>query len=268
MNGNEFTPVVLTIAGLDPSGHSGILADIRTFTALCAFSSCVVTVNTNQTENEFYDLFPIPASTISQQIYQLFKHEKFDAVKIGMLYNAANIEILSTVIKDHNPPHIVLDPLITSSTGGILLEKTAIHLLKSKLIPYVEVLTPNIPEAEYLTNINISSIEDMERAGRKLLESGCKAVLVKGGHLKRNAIDVLVNKNDIILIKGEYIEGQDFRGTGCILSSAIAVFLAKGYDVTLSVKKAKNFIEKARSQLLQTRRDNKILNIFSSTSLF
>lgn len=264
MDRNEFTPVVLTIAGLDPSGHAGILADIRTFTALDAFGSGVVTINTNQTEKEFYDVSPIPASTISQQLHQLFKNEKFDAVKIGMLYNAVNIEILSTVIKDYNPPHIVLDPIITSSTGGVLLEKTAIPLLKSKLIPYVEVLTPNVPEAEHLTGINIFSIEDMKRAGKQLLELGCQAVLVKGGHLKENAIDVFVDKNDVILLEGKYLKSRDFRGTGCVLSSAIVVFLAKGYDVISSVKKAKNFVEKARSQSLQTGKGHQVLNIFSS----
>lgn len=256
----KHVPTVLTIAGLDPSGYAGIIADVRTITALSAFSAGVVTAITNQTKDIFYEVSSVPRNILLNQMEQLFQNRKFDAVKIGMLYSGTNIEIIAGIIEKYHPPHVVLDPILTSSTGGILLEPDAVSLLKSRLIPLAEVVTPNIPEAEHLTETNISSLEDMKKAGMLILELGCKYVLVKGGHLPENAHDILVYNDESLTVSGKYVENAGFRGTGCVLSSAIAAFLARGYDVPTAVLKAKRYLEHARQTSIHTKDGNRILN--------
>jgi len=256
----EHIPTVLTIAGLDPSGYAGIIADIRTITALGAFSAGVVSALTNQTKGNFYEASPVPQNVLFNQLEQLFQNRKSDAVKIGMLHSETNIDIIAGIIEKYHPPHVVIDPIITSSTGGILLEPDAITLLKSRLIPLAEVVTPNIPEAGHLTETKISSLEDMKKAGRLILKLGCEYVLVKGGHLAENAHDILVYNDEAATLSGKYVENADFRGTGCVLSSAIAVFLAKGYDVPTAVLKAKRYLEYARQTATHTTNGNHIIN--------
>lgn len=256
----EHVSTVLTIAGLDPSGYAGIIADIRTITGLGAFSAGVITVLTNQTKDTFYEASPVPQSVLLNQLHQLFHNRKFDAVKIGMLHSRTNIDIIAGIIEKYNPPHVVLDPILTSSTGGILLEPDAITLLKSRLIPLAEVVTPNIPEAERLAEMTIASLEDMKKAGRLILKLSCKYVLVKGGHLAENAHDILVYNDEAVMLSGDFVENADFRGTGCVLSSAIAVFSAKGYDVPTAVIKAKRYLEYARQTSTSTTDGNHILN--------
>ena len=256
----EKIPTVLTIAGLDPSGYAGIIADVRTITALGAFSAGVITTLTNQTKDTFYEASPVPQSILFNQLERIFQTEEFDAIKIGMLYSKTNIDIIAEILKKYHPPNVVLDPVLTSSTGGILLEPDAVVLLKSRLIPLAEVITPNIPEAERLAEMTIASLEDMKKAGRLIFELGCKYVLVKGGHLPENANDILVYKDEAITLPGEYTKNTGFRGTGCVLSSAIAVFLTKGYDVPNAVLKAKRCLEYARQTAIQTKNGNRILN--------
>ena len=177
-----------------------------------------------------------------------------------MLHSRTNIGIIAGIIEKYHPSHVVLDPILTSSTGGILLEPDAITLLKSRLIPLAEVVTPNIPEAERIAEKNISSLEDMKKAGKLILKLGCEYVLVKGGHLAENAHDILVYNDETVTLSGNFVENADFRGTGCVLSSAIAVFLAKGYDVPTAVLKAKRYLEYARQTSTHTTNGNHILN--------
>ncbi|MCP4723730.1 MAG: bifunctional hydroxymethylpyrimidine kinase/phosphomethylpyrimidine kinase [bacterium] len=237
---------VLCIAGLDPSGHAGIITDIRTINSLGLSCCGVITVLTDQTRTSYHSSHPVSSDIIMEQIQHIFEEGQIDSVKIGMLYSAGTAETIIDLIDRYQPPNIVLDPVLVSTTGGELLDPDAINILKEGLIPKIDVLTPNIPEAERITGNKISAIEDMITAGKNIAGLGCRNILIKGGHLEENSIDILVTGNDHYKIRGEYVPDHEFRGTGCVLSSAIAVNLAEGMELQEAVIGAKLFLEKAR----------------------
>jgi len=259
---NNIVTHILIISGLDPSGYAGFIADIRTVTALKAVCSGVVTALTNQTKNAFFGVSHVPPESLKNQLYGLFRNNTFDAVKIGMVYSRKNIEIIAEIIQTYQPPNVVLDPIITSTSGGALLEPDAVQLLKTALIPLASIVTPNIPEAEQLSGITINSPNDAKKAGKRILDLGCSSVFVKGGHLTGNAADILIDSSGIYEIPGTYIDTPDFRGTGCVISSAAAVFLSYGQTIFDSVTNAKRFLEKARKTFVQTKNGFNILNVF------
>ncbi len=232
----------LTIAGSDPSGGAGIQADLRTFSAFHLKGLSVVTALTAQDQKCVREVLPIPAIFIRRQIEALMHTSEIHAVKVGMLAKKDTIIELISIFKELDLKNIVLDPILMSSSGFPLLEKGGIPKLK-ELFSQVLIVTPNIDEASALTGLKIVTEEDMEEAAIKIKDMGLEYVLIKGGHLKEKAVDILYNGKDIRRYVSERI-AREFHGTGCVFSAALAACLAKGISVEKATGKAKDFVTK------------------------
>ncbi len=226
---------VLIIAGSDSSGGAGIQADIKTITALGSYGMTAITAVTVQNTTGVRSILPIDPKVISNQIIFTSKDIKPDAIKIGMLHST---NVIRSVIKSLNQikvRDIVLDPVMVAKGGAKLIDNKAINLLKSILIKRVLLITPNIPEAEILTNTKIKTKDEMILVAQKLIELGAKNVLLKGGHLKGKLVhDIYVNNRDIKIFSSKRVKTKNTHGTGCTLSSAVAVFLSCGKTVKKS----------------------------------
>ena len=223
---------ILIIAGSDSSGGAGIQADIKTVTALGSYAMTAITAVTSQNTTGVKSITPITSTEISNQIIFSSIDIKPDAIKIGMLHST---KVIASVIKSLNnikAKKIVLDPVMVAKGGAKLINNNAIKLLKSRLIERVTLITPNIPEAEILTKTKIKSKEDMIYAANKLIESGAKNVLIKGGHSKFKLVqDIFVNKSEIKIFNSQRHKTKNTHGTGCTLSSAITTFLSCGKPI-------------------------------------
>ena len=239
---------VLTIAGSDSGGGAGIQADLKTFGALGCYGMSVVTALTAQNTKGVTAIHAVPAEFAAQQMEAVFTDIGTDAVKIGMLYSAELIRTVASQLKKHAAGNIVLDPVMIAQSGDKLLQEEAIDALRTQLFPLAEIVTPNLPEAEVLLGRKLKNQADMQAGARSLSEAGCRAVMIKGGHLIGNdSSDVLylAETNRSILLEGKRVETINNHGTGCTLSSAIAAFLAKGDDLALAVRNAKDFVSQA-----------------------
>ena len=226
---------VLIIAGSDSSGGAGIQADIKTITALGSYAMTAITAITAQNTTGVKSIVPIHPKEISNQILFTVKDIKPNAIKIGMLHSAKVIETIIHSLKIIKIKKIVLDPVMVAKGGAKLIDYRAIKLLKEKLIKRVTLITPNIPEAEILTNTKIRNKEDMIFAAHKLLEIGAKNVLIKGGHLDSKIVqDILVTKSYIKIFNSKRHKTKNTHGTGCTLSSAITTFLSCGKPIKKS----------------------------------
>lgn len=239
---------VLTIAGSDPSGGAGIQADLKTFATLGCYGMSVITALTAQNTQGVTGVHPIPAKFIAEQLDAIFVDIKVHAIKIGMLHNAEVIKTVANKIESINIP-IVLDPVMVAKSGHTLLKNSAIKSLQKNLFPLATIITPNIPEAQVLLQQKIKTQNEMQHAARALCKNGLKAVLIKGGHLKntKESTDCLYIKatDNFHWLKKERIKTKNTHGTGCTLSSAIASFLALGYDLTEAVSRAKKYLSQA-----------------------
>ncbi|MFW6028637.1 MAG: bifunctional hydroxymethylpyrimidine kinase/phosphomethylpyrimidine kinase [Halanaerobiales bacterium] len=239
----------LTIAGSDSCGGAGIQADLKTFSAHGVYGMSVITAVTAQNTQGVFAVQDIESDIIEKQIKAIFDDIHVDSVKIGMVSQIDTIKTIANGLKKYNPNHIVLDPVMISKSGYDLLNPEAKEALINELLPLATITTPNTPEAEVITDIKISSIKDMETAGKAIYTLGAKNVLIKGGHLlsKTNgvAIDVLYDGKMYYYFKHPIIETKNTHGTGCTLSSAIASNLALGYSTNKSVQLAKNYITTA-----------------------
>ena len=223
---------VLIIAGSDSSGGAGIQADIKTVTALGSYAMTAVTAITAQNTTGVKSIVPIPPQEIFNQILFTIKDIKPNAIKIGMLHSKQVIDAVIRSLKVVNIKNIVLDPVMVAKGGTKLIDHKAIKKLKNELIKRVMLITPNIPEAEILTNTNIKSKEDMIFAAHKLIEIGAKNVLIKGGHLTSKIVqDIFVSKSDIETFNNKRYQTKNTHGTGCTLSSAITTFLSCGKPI-------------------------------------
>jgi len=238
-------PVALTIAGLDPSGGAGIVADIKTFNAFGCRATVAVTSLTFQNSAGVYGALHQSAETVRNQVLAVVKEARVACVKTGMLPTREIIEEVARILSEEDLPAPVVDTVIRSTTGFDLIDEGAIIALSSELFPLARLITPNIPEAERLTGLEISDEEGMLRAAQTLREMGARAVLVKGGHLAGDAVDVLYDEGRVSVFRAERIEAGDVRGTGCMLSSAIAACLGKGMSLEESVSEAKRFVTQA-----------------------
>ena len=223
---------ILIIAGSDSSGGAGIQADIKTVTALGSYAMTAITAITSQNTMGIKSIVPITPKEISNQIIFTSKDIKPDAIKIGMLHSE---KVILSVIKSLNNikiKKIVLDPVMVAKGGTKLINSNAIKLIKDKLIKKVNLITPNIPEAEILTEIKIKNTKDMMLAAKRLLESGAANVLIKGGHLESKLVqDIFVNKNEIKVFNSQRYKTKNTHGTGCTLSSAITTFFSCGKPI-------------------------------------
>ncbi len=243
--GYRVYPVALTIAGFDPDGGAGVLADIKTFSALGVYGLAIITSITIQNTYEFIDKMDIDPEIIDKQLTLLLSDTGFDSIKIGMLSSKKIVDLLAEKLKRYDVP-IVLDPVMKSKTGGTLLNEDALDDLKNRLIPITTVVTPNRFEAEILTNIRITTIEEAKKAAKKIVEDlGTKCAIVKGGHIEGDeAIDIVYDGKRFYELRSKRLTGC-LHGIGCVFSAAIAAYLAKGFNVLESIRNAKKFIEKA-----------------------
>jgi hydroxymethylpyrimidine/phosphomethylpyrimidine kinase len=239
---------VLTIAGSDSGGGAGIQADLKTFAALGCYGMSVITSLTAQNTVRVSAIQEIPATFVAKQMEAVFDDIKIHAVKIGMLHNAAVVRTVASQLLSRNISNIVVDPVMISKSGIRLLNDHAIDVLRSRLLPMATIVTPNIPEASILAYRRILTRADMEAAAQTILCLGPKAVLVKGGHGrgKRSADCLCVrrkNENiDIHWLESRRIDTKNSHGTGCTLSSAIAAYLAKGFELDEAVERSKHYI--------------------------
>jgi hydroxymethylpyrimidine/phosphomethylpyrimidine kinase len=242
---------VLTIAGSDSSGGAGIQADLKTFAALGCYGMSVVTSLTAQNTMRVSAIQEIPAKFIAKQIEAVFEDIEVHAVKIGMLQNVAVVRTVAAQLLSRKISNIVVDPVMISKSGARLLNDNAVGALRSHLLPVATIVTPNIPEASMLAYRRILTRADMEAAAQTLLCLGPKAVLVKGGHKRgsRSADCLCVRRKtrdiDIRWFESKRIESKNTHGTGCTLSSAIAAYLAKGFEIDEAVEKSKQYVFEA-----------------------
>ena len=226
---------ILIIAGSDSSGGAGIQADIKTVTALGSYAMTAITAVTSQNSTGVNSIVPIAPKEIFNQIMFTSKDIKPDAIKIGMLHSREVIDAVIKSLDNIRMKKIVLDPVMVAKGGAKLIDENAINSLKLKLFKRVTLITPNIPEAEILTNTKVRNKEDMIFAAKKLLEFGAKNVLIKGGHLNSKIVkDIFVNKSEIRIFNNHRHKTKNTHGTGCTLSSAITSFLSCGKPIKKS----------------------------------
>ena len=237
---------VLTIAGTDSGGGAGVQADIKTFSALGCYGMSVITALTAQNTTGVRSVFPVSTTFIAEQIDAVMSDIGADAVKIGMLFSSEIIEVVAERLDFYGIENIVLDPVMAAQSGDKLLMDSAVATMKKLLFPKAKIITPNLPEASMILSREISDTDMVEEAARDIAFYGCKAVLIKGGHLdnKSAAMDLLFIPEDdhIVTFTEDRIDTKNNHGTGCTLSSAIAACIAKGNSLENAVRAAKAYI--------------------------
>src|SRR3989339_1449643 len=241
---------VLTIAGSDTGGGAGIQADIKTITALGGYATTVITALTAQNTLGVQAVLEVPASFVAQQIDAIMTDIGTDAVKTGMLLNKDIVDVVSLKIKEYNIKHVIVDPVMISKNEKRLLSADAVNALTSKLFPLSLVVTPNIPEAEYISGLKIKSLSKAEESAKCIHQLGPSCVLIQGGHAgiswdmknEGKVIDILYDGKSFEYIEGEYIPTKNTHGTGCTYASAIATCLAKGFGLKEAVIQAKKIV--------------------------
>lgn len=250
----------LTIAGSDCSGGAGIQADIKTMTTNGVYAMSAVTALTAQNTTGVYDVMEVTPEFLGLQLDLIFNDIYPDAVKTGMVSSRELIGVIAEKLTEYKAKNIVVDPVMVSTSGSKLLSDDAIADLKEKLLPLADVVTPNIPEAQVLSGIDIENAEDMINAAKIISETyGCR-VLCKGGHSINDANDLLYIDGKYTWFEGIRIDNPNTHGTGCTLSSAIASNLAKGYSLEESVRMAKEYISGALSAMLDLGKGSGPLN--------
>jgi hydroxymethylpyrimidine/phosphomethylpyrimidine kinase len=258
-------PVALTIAGFDPSGGAGVVADIKTFTAFDCFAVAAITSLTFQNTLGVVGAAHQTAQTVRAQVLPVIEDFSVSSAKTGMLPTREVIAEVARLFRETGLPAPVVDPVIRSTSGYDLIDDDALSALVRELMPLARIVTPNIPEAERITGLSINDEEGMRRAARRMREMGARAVLVKGGHLKdkaeggrrkaegseqwieetKSAVDVLDDEGRVTLFRGEWIETTSTHGTGCTLSAAIAASLGHGLNLEEAIRAAKRFVTDA-----------------------
>jgi hydroxymethylpyrimidine kinase/phosphomethylpyrimidine kinase len=233
---------VLTIAGSDSGGGAGIQADLKAITLLGGYGMSVLTALTAQNTVGVQDIYEIPSRFVERQIDSVLSDIGADAIKTGMLANQEIIEVVAKKIVQYRAEKVVVDPVMVSKSGATLLRKDAQKALVKKLIPLAWVVTPNLMEASALAGLRVNSLEGMKKAAYRIYKLGAKHVVVKGGHLKGMAVDLLYDGRYFNEMEGPRIDTENTHGTGCTFASAIATLLARGDSVSEAVRKAKTFI--------------------------
>ena len=240
----------LTIAGSDSSGGAGIQADIKTMTVNGVFAMSAVTALTAQNTTGVTGILEVSPEFLRQQIDSVFTDIRPDAVKIGMVSSAELITAIAEKLAEYHAGNLVVDPVMVATSGAKLISDDAIDTLKEKLLPMADVLTPNIPEAEVLAEMEVKTEEDMVRAAEKISGKYHCAVLLNGGHQLNDANALLCREGCSRWFYGKRIDNPNTHGTGCTLSSAIAANLAKGFDMDAAVERAKAYISGALGAML------------------
>jgi hydroxymethylpyrimidine/phosphomethylpyrimidine kinase len=238
-------PTAMTIAGSDSGGGAGIQADLKTFAALGVYGTSALTAITAQNTIGVTGVHEIPTDIIAAQIEAIITDIGADAVKTGMLSSSAIVEVVAQELKRHRVEALVIDPVMVAKSGDPLLQQEAVEALRAKLVPLAAVVTPNIPEAEVLTGLKITSLDDMRLAAEKIIEMDARAVVVKGGHLAGPATDLFYDGSRFQEFTAPRIDTKNTHGTGCTFASAIAAGLARRLSVIDSVAQAKEYVTEA-----------------------
>ncbi len=238
----------LTIAGSDSGGGAGIQADLKTFAAHGVYGTSVITAITAQNTVGVTKIVEMDPGMVAAQIDAVIQDIGTDALKTGMLANAAIIEAVAKKIRQHRLKKLVVDPVMAAKSGDLLLRKSAFDALRFRLIPLATIVTPNIPEAEQLTGMSIKKAKDVERAARRIVAMGARSVVIKGGHRKGPAIDLFFDGNKFRALSTARIRTRHTHGTGCTFSAAIAANLANGEKLERAVVLAKKYITQAIRQ--------------------
>jgi hydroxymethylpyrimidine/phosphomethylpyrimidine kinase len=238
-------PKALTIAGSDSGGGAGIQADLKTFSAFRVFGMSVITAVTAQNSVGVQGVFDLPPEFVGRQIDSVLADFGADAVKIGMLSTSPIIGAVADRLRAYRPERIVLDPVMIAKSGNPLLQPDARTALIKELLPLALVVTPNLHEAEALAGMPVTTERDMEEAARRILALGPRNVLVKGGHLRDSATDILWNGRDLSRFTAPRLDSTNTHGTGCTLSSAIAAGLARGHALRDAIGEAKAYVTAA-----------------------
>lgn len=240
----------LTIAGSDSCGGAGIQADIKTMTTNGVYAMSAVTALTAQNTTGVTGIMEVTPEFLKEQLVDVIEDIRPDAVKIGMVSSSKLIQVISQTLEEYQLKHVVVDPVMVATSGAKLISDEAIATLKECLLPKAAVITPNIPEAEVLSGMEIHTAEDMIEAAKRInAQYGC-AVLCKGGHNLNDANDLLYRDGGYKWFNGRRIDNPNTHGTGCTLSSAIASNLAKGCDLDTAVERAKEYISGALAAML------------------
>lgn len=235
----------LTVAGSDSGAGAGIQADLKTFASLGVYGLSVVTAVTAQNTVEVAAIAEVPEEVVIAQIDTVLEDIGAHAVKVGMLSSTPIIQNTADRLEAWGIKYLVVDPVMVSKSGAPLLQPSAIESLKKDLLPHATIVTPNVPEAEVLTNRKISTPEDAEEAARMISAMGPTVVIIKGGHLEGPAIDLVYADGTFIPMEGERIDTKNTHGTGCTYSAAMTAFLAMGIETIESIRLAKRYIENA-----------------------
>lgn len=240
------TVTALSIAGFDTSGGAGVLADIKTFASMGVYGVSVVTALTAQNTTSVRDVFPVPSAFVTEQLNAIFDDIKINSAKTGMLYEAGVVSVVAEALSRRPEIKTVVDPVMSASSGEMLLQQGAARMLVMKLFPIAYLVTPNAVEASMLTGVAITNLASMKEAAKIIAGLGPKSVLVKGGHVDgEDVTDVLYTEGEIFKFRKKRINTPHTHGTGCALSAAITAALAQGADVVTAVETAQRFMEKA-----------------------
>ncbi|HZC65604.1 MAG TPA: bifunctional hydroxymethylpyrimidine kinase/phosphomethylpyrimidine kinase [Candidatus Dormibacteraeota bacterium] len=243
-NSQTAPPILLTIAGFDPSCGAGIAADLKTFAAHGCYGVAAVTSITVQNTQGVTAVHNTPSSELREQLEALASDCEIAAVKIGMLGNRGNAVAITEFLDAHKFAHVVHDPVMKASSGTELLDSGGIKYMMAELLKRSSVITPNVAEAEVLTGTLIKDVANMEDAARKLVEMGARAVIVKGGHTER-AVDVVFDGTEMASLAGEKVADRQLHGTGCTFASALAAHLAAGRSLVEAATLSKAYVTKA-----------------------
>jgi hydroxymethylpyrimidine/phosphomethylpyrimidine kinase len=250
-NGHSAPPILLTISGFDPSCGAGTAADLKTFAAHGCYGVAAITSLTVQNTMGVENVHNTPSATLRAQLEALAKDSNIAAVKIGMLGNRGNAEVVAEFLDANKFAHVVHDPVMKSSSGTELLDAGGVKYVAAEMLKRASVITPNVQEAEILTGITIKDVNDMEAAARKIVEMGARAVIVKGGHMGK-PMDVLFDGTQIVVLAGERVNEEQLHGTGCTFASALAAHLAAGRTLLEAATLAKAYVTKAIEKAFPT----------------
>lgn len=247
---NSKTPIALTIAGSDSGGGAGIQADLKTMSAIGTYGASVLTALTAQNTMGVTAIHDVPRDFISAQLDAVYEDLEVDATKIGMLSQSTVIEAVAEALLKHRARNIVLDPVMVTTSGDLLLSRDAVESLKTVLFPLAQIITPNLYEAAELLSCDLAKTRiDMENQASALLALGAQSVLLKGGHFDEPAADDLfVSKSENRWLSAPRINTNNTHGTGCTLSSAIAAYLAQGHQMSDAIAAAKTYLSHAIAQ--------------------
>lgn len=232
----------LSIAGSDCSGGAGIQADLKTFSALGCFGMSVITSVVAENTSRVISVFNIPVREVENQIDAVFEDITVDTVKLGMLPTGEIVKAVGEKLEKYKPEFIICDPVLVATSGDTLSGNEVIEAYKQYIFPIASLITPNIPESEAFTGIKINTITDMKKAAEKFISMGAKSMIIKGGHLSGDALDIYFDGNNFIEFSSKRIDSQNTHGTGCTLSSAITAFIPQEKDIPTAIKKAKDYL--------------------------